>query len=103
LLRKQRSPKISADGIDSNVLENCWGGQGDQLGWAFLLTPHGIASYQGLRTTPVSNVMITNNLVLDCSGFINMLSSDDAGPSGTLANITIHGNRAVGMLTSPAA
>jgi hypothetical protein len=84
--------------IDSNVLENCWGGQSDQLGWAFLLTPRGIANYQGLRTTPVSNIAITNNLVLHCSGFISMLSSDDAGLSGRLANITIQGNRACGML-----
>jgi hypothetical protein len=84
--------------IDSNILENCWGGQSDQLGWAFVLTPRGIANYQGLATTPVSNITITNNLVMNCCGFVDMLSSDDAGASGSLSNITIGGNQAVGML-----
>jgi hypothetical protein len=83
--------------VDSNILENCWGGQSDQLGWAFVLTPRGIANYQGLRTTPVSNITITNNLVLNCCGFVNMLSSDDAGRSGSLSNVTIQGNRAFSM------
>jgi hypothetical protein len=84
--------------IDSNILENCWGGQSDQLGWAFVLTPRGSANWQGLATTPVSNITITNNLVLNCCGFVDMLSSDDAGPSGSLSNITITGNQAEGML-----
>jgi hypothetical protein len=36
--------------------------------------------------------------VLNCCGFIDMLSSDDAGVSGSLSNITIMGNQAEGML-----
>jgi hypothetical protein len=84
--------------IDSNLLENCWGGQSDQLGWAFVLTPRGISNGQGLTTTPVSNITISNNLVLNCCGFVDMLSSDDSGASGPLSNITITGNQAEGML-----
>jgi hypothetical protein len=85
--------------IDSNILENCWGGQSDQLGWAFVLTPRGIGTdWQGLPTTPVSNITVTNNQVLNCCGFVDMLSSDDGGISGSLNNITITGNQAMGML-----
>jgi hypothetical protein len=84
--------------IDSNILENCWGGQSDQLGWAFVLTPRGSTNRQGLATTPVSNITVTNNLVVNCCGFVDMLSSDDSGPSGSLKNILISGNQAEGML-----
>lgn len=73
--------------FDGNIIENNWGGQG-QSGPTILLTPRNQTCFsnctgQGNPWTMVRDVHLTNSIVKNVAGVINILGTDNLNLSGT--------------------
>jgi hypothetical protein len=74
--------------VDGNVMENCW--VDGQVGFAVQLTPRNQDGDAPWCT--VEDVTLTNNIVRQAAGGINILGRDDNHPSGQARRIAIRNN-----------